>query len=73
VWFALHALFQRIAPVHAGFISFDAPIPASLDPWALLLSMVAAIALLRLKLGVPRTLAICAATSIGLHLTSAVL
>ena len=73
VWFALHALFQRTAPVHDGLISFDAPIAASLDPRALLLSLVAVLVLLRLKLGVPRTLAICAATSIGLHLTSEIL
>ena len=33
VWFALHALFHRTFPVRAALLSFDAPIPASLDPW----------------------------------------
>lgn len=68
VWFALHALFHQTFRVRAAFMSFDAPFLASLDPWALLLSAVAAIALLRLKLGVIRTLAICSAASIALHL-----
>ena len=68
VWFALHVLFAGTVRVQAGPLGFDAPVPASLDPWALLLAAVAAVALLRLKLGVPRTLATCAAASIALHL-----
>jgi chromate transporter len=68
VWFALHALFHQTVPVRAAFMSFDAPVLTSLDPWALLLSAVAGVALLRLKLGVIRTLGICSAASIGLHL-----
>jgi chromate transporter len=67
-WFALHALFYRTVPVRAAFLSFDAPVLASLDPWALLLSLVAAFTLLRLQLGVIRTLIICSAASVGLHL-----
>jgi chromate transporter len=68
VWFALHVLFAETVRVQAGPLGFDAPVPASLDPWALLLACVAALALLRLKLGVPRTLAICAVASMALHL-----
>jgi len=68
IWFALHALFRATTPVRAGVLSFDAPDPSSLDPWALLLSIVAAVALLRLKLGVLRTLGICAAASVALRL-----
>ena len=68
IWFALHALFRATTPVRAGILSFDAPDPSSLDPWALLLSIVAAVALLRLKLGVLRTLGICAAASVALRL-----
>jgi chromate transporter len=68
VWFALHSLFQETTPIRAAFLSFDAPVLSSLDPWALLLSIVAAIALLRLRLGVLRTLGICAGASVVLRL-----
>lgn len=73
VWFALHTLFHQTAPVQVAFMSFNLPVPVSLDPWALLLSIVAAFALLRLKLGVIRTLVICSAASIGLYLAFGVL
>ena len=68
IWFALHSLFRETTPVRIGVLSFDAPILNSLDPWSLLLSIVAAIALLRLRLGVLRTLGICAGVSVGLRL-----
>ncbi len=68
VWFALHALFRETIPVRAVCLFFDAPVLASLDPWALLLSLLAAFTLLRLNLGVIRTLVICSAASVGLHL-----
>ena len=68
VWFALHALFRATTPVRLSWLSFDAPILGSLDPWALLLAIVAAIALLRLRLGVLRTLGLCAGVSVVLQL-----
>jgi chromate transporter len=71
MWFGLHVLFLRSVPVRIGPLAFDAPVPASLDAWALLLAVVAAYALLRLKLGVVRTLATCAAAAMALHLAGA--
>jgi chromate transporter len=68
IWFTLHTLFQTTTPVRAALLSFDAPVPGSLDPWALLLSIVATIALLRLRLGVLRTLGICAGVSVLIRL-----
>jgi chromate transporter len=68
IWFALHVLFRQTIPVRAAFMSFDAPVFSSIDPWALLLAVVAGVSLLRLKLGVPRTLLICSAASMVLHL-----
>lgn len=68
VWFALHSLFQTTIRVQTGWLSFDAPVMSSLDPWALLLSAIAAIALVRLKLGIPRTLGICAVAGVLLRL-----
>jgi chromate transporter len=68
VWFALHALFRTTTPIRLSWLSFDAPTLGSLDPWALLLSLVAAIALLGLRLGVLRTLGLCAGVSVVLRL-----
>lgn len=68
IWFALHTLFQTTTPIRIPPLSFEAPTLSSLDPWALLLSIIAAIALLRLRLGVVRTLGICAGVSVILRL-----
>ena len=68
VWFALHTLFGRTVPIHAGPLLFDAPVLASIDGWGLLLAVGAGVALLRFKVGVLPTLAGCAAASVVLHL-----
>jgi chromate transporter len=68
IWFALHVLFRATIPVRTSLLAFDAPVPASLDPWALLLALTAWAALFRFKLGVLRTLAICSAASVVLYL-----
>jgi chromate transporter len=67
VWFALHVLFRQTVPMRALWMSFDAPVVSSVEPWALALAVVAGISLFRLKLGVMATLAICSAASVGLH------
>ena len=67
VWFVLHVLFLQTAPVRFGLVVFDAPVLGSEDPWAVLLAVIAAGALLWLKLGVIRTLGICTAASVALH------
>eukprot|EP01037_Dinobryon_pediforme_P002688 gene2688-2727_t len=68
VWFALHTLFRETVAVRGMGAAFDAPVAASLDLWALLLSLLAAVVLLWLKQSVLRTLAACAAAAIALHL-----
>jgi chromate transporter len=72
VWFALHTWFRTAEPVHAFGLSFNAPNPASLDPWALGLSALAVIAIFRLKLGMIPTLFGCAAAGVALHFAGAV-
>jgi chromate transporter len=62
IWFALHTLFRQVGPFSAGPIHFDLPLPSSLDPWALLLSAAAIVAVLRFKTG---TIPILAATSLA--------
>ncbi len=68
IWFALHVLFRTLVPIRGALLAFDAPVPGSLDLWALLLAVIAGIALSRLKLGVIFTLAICGAASVALQL-----
>ena len=72
VWFALHTWFGEAAPVHAGGLSFEVPVPASLDPWALALSAAAVIAIFRFKAGMIPTLLACAVAGVILHLLGAV-
>jgi chromate transporter len=51
VWFALHVLFAELAPVHALGATFDFPVPGSVNPPSLVLSIAAAVAIFRFKLG----------------------
>jgi chromate transporter len=72
VWFALHTWFRETRPVHAMGLGFDAPVPASLDPWALALSAAAMIAVFRFKVGMIPTLLTCSVVGIVLHLAGVV-
>lgn len=72
VWFALHTWFREGVPVHAAGLSFDVPVPSSLDPWALALSAAAVLAIFRFKVGMIPTLLACAAAGVVLHLLGAV-
>ena len=73
VWFALHTVFAASVPVRgpAG-LSFEAPLPDSVDPWALALSLAAIVAIFRTKIGMIRTLAACSVAGMLLHLLGAV-
>jgi chromate transporter len=51
IWFALHTLFRRNFPVHELGLSFDAPVPSSIDLPALALSIAAATAIFRFNVG----------------------
>ena len=67
LWFALHTLFRTTAPVAWGPVRFDAPVLASLDPYATALAAAAMLAVLRFGVGVMTTLAACAAAGVALH------
>jgi chromate transporter len=72
IWFALHTVFAETYRL-AGFgFSFDVPVLASLDPWALALSVAAALAIFRFKAGVIQTLLACSAAGIAFHLAGAI-
>ena len=68
VWFALHTWFSQTRPIRAMGIGFDAPVPASLDPWALALSAAAMLAIFRFRAGMIPTLLACAMGGAALHL-----
>jgi chromate transporter len=67
VWFAIHTIFRKTIPVHGFLMDFDAPELASVDPWALGLSVAAAIAIFRFNVGMIPTLAACCAVGLFLH------
>ena len=51
VWFALHVLFAKLTPVHWLGLSVDVPVFSSIDIPSAVLSVAAAIAIFRFKLG----------------------
>jgi len=71
LWFALHTWFHEAHPVRFMGLRFDAPIPASLDPWALALSGAALIAVFRFNAGMIPTLLACSAAGVALRLSGA--
>src|SRR5262245_19124231 len=72
IWFAIHSVFRETVPVHAFPLSFDAPNFVSVDLWALVLSVAAAIAIFRFKVGMIPTLAACCIAGIALYLVGAI-
>jgi chromate transporter len=68
IWFALHAVFRQVTPVRVYGLKFDMPIPASVDPWALALSLLAVVAILRFRVGMIPTLIACTVAGVALHL-----
>jgi len=72
VWFALHAWFHDSTPFRRLGMSFDAPVLASLQPWAVGLSVAAMIAVFRFKTHLLPTLAACSATGILLHIAGVI-
>jgi chromate transporter len=68
IWFAIHTVFREVEPVRAFPLAFDAPRLTSVDPWALALSVAAAVAIFRFKVGMIPTLAGCCAAGVILLL-----
>ena len=72
IWFAIHTVFRETLPIRAFPLSFDAPNPASVDPWALALSIAAAVAIFRFKVGMIPTLGASCVAGIALYLLGAI-
>jgi chromate transporter len=71
IWFALHTMFRETTAIRDYGLAFDLPIAASVDPWALALSVAAMIAIFRFKAGMIATLLACSGAGIVLHLAGA--
>jgi chromate transporter len=65
LWFALHVFFAKVEPVWHGPLRLWLPDPSTLDVEAVLLACLAALLLLRLKLGIVATLAISASAAVA--------
>ncbi|MCS3503521.1 chromate transporter [Bradyrhizobium japonicum] len=72
IWFALHTLFRETVPVHAFPFAFDRPVPTSVDVPALVLSIAAATAIFRFKLGMLTVLAGSCAAGVALRLVGVI-
>jgi chromate transporter len=72
IWFAVHTLFREVVHVERLGLSFDAPVPASVNAWALLLALGAALAIFRFKAGMLPTLAVSCAAGVALYLAGAI-
>jgi chromate transporter len=70
LWFALHVLYARVEVAWYGPLRIWQPEGASLDLKALVLAVLSALVLLRLKLGIGGTLAVAAASALAWHLLS---
>jgi chromate transporter len=66
LWFGLRVLFTEVHAVPMGPARIDLPVLASLDWKAAAIALLAGIALLRLRLGVPRTLGMAALAGLAL-------
>ncbi len=69
IWFALHTLFRETTPVRSFALSFDMPVPSSIDVAAFVLSAAAATAIFRFKIGMLWVLAGSCAAGVALRLT----
>ncbi|MCP3409038.1 chromate efflux transporter [Bradyrhizobium sp. CCGB01] len=72
IWFALHTLFRETVPVHAFPLNFDRPVLTSVDVPALVLSIAAAAAIFRFKLGMLTVLAGSCAAGVVLRMAGVI-
>jgi chromate transporter len=68
VWFAIHVIFHDTVPWRAYGLSLSLPVLPSLNIFATLLAIAAAIALFRFKVGAIQTLLACSVAGMVLHL-----
>jgi len=68
VWFAIHTIFRQTIAVRAFPFAFDVPNVTSVNAWAAALSVAAALAIFRFKIGMIPTLAASCIAGVVLYL-----
>ena len=68
LWFAMHVVFARTVVAGAGPLEMEVPVWGSADPVALALSVLALVAVFRLRLGVLPMILIWGTAGLALHL-----
>jgi chromate transporter len=72
IWFAIHTIFREVFHIDQFGLAFDAPVLSSVNAWALILSVAAAIAIFRIKAGMLPTLLACSLAGFSLHLIGSI-
>jgi chromate transporter len=67
LWFGLRVLFAEVREVRLGPLALYLPVAATLDVQALILALLAAACLFRMKLGVLKTLGVAALAGLALR------
>lgn len=67
LWFGLHVLFGKVEEMHFSVLRLWVPDVATLDPYALVLSMGALVAMLRFKAGMLPVLGVAAALGLAVR------
>jgi chromate transporter len=72
IWFAVHVIWREVQRIEAGPLSMELPVPGSIDWIAAVLSVLALVAVFRLKLGMTTVLAGAAGLGVCLHAMGAI-
>jgi chromate transporter len=72
IWFALHVVFRQVQQAHFGPAALGVPVLASVNAPSLLLSLAAAVAAFRFKIGVIPLLLACSAAGVLYYLATGV-
>ncbi len=68
LWFAMHFLFADVARIQWGAVQMEWPVWNGLQIWALILSLLASVLLLRMKIGIFKVLGISVAAGMAVVL-----
>jgi chromate transporter len=68
IWFALHTWFREAWHLRGFGFSFDLPVIGTFEPWTILFSVAAMIAIFRFRAGMIPTLLACSAAGVLLHI-----
>ena len=68
VWFGIHVIFCETVPLHSYGLNLSLPVLPSLDLFAAVLAIAAALAIFRFKVGIMQTLLACSLAGVALQL-----